>query len=215
MLAYAPRRDRRRASPATLGVIVAGHAIAIGLLMTARMDVSTTWKPDPTKITLIPEPKPPEPVPLKPQPPRPAPNSGIDTPPVIIPMPLPGPSVEPLPMPLPNPGPIIGQSVDPLPLPTPTPIPSTGPRFRTPADSVRPPYPDSKRAMEEEATLRLRLGIDVRGRVTSVAPVGRADQVFLEAARRHILRAWRYGPATEGGKAVASSTTVTLKFELD
>ncbi|HVL78018.1 MAG TPA: energy transducer TonB, partial [Sphingomicrobium sp.] len=62
---------------------------------------------------------------------------------------------------------------------------------------------------------RLRLAIDERGRVTSVEPVGSADPAFLEAARRHILARWRYRPATEDGRAVASSTVVSLRFELN
>ena len=41
----------------------------------------------------------------------------------------------------------------------------------------------------EEASLRLALTIDARGRVTAVEPVGAADPTFLAAARRHILRA--------------------------
>jgi periplasmic protein TonB len=69
--------------------------------------------------------------------------------------------------------------------------------------------------MDEEAVLRLRLSIDERGRVVAVEPLGRADPAFLAAARRHILRAWRYQPAMEGDRAIASSTVITLKFELD
>jgi len=63
--------------------------------------------------------------------------------------------------------------------------------------------------------LRLRLTIDERGRVIAVEPVGRADKVFLEAARRHLLAHWRYRPASEGGRAVTSSTVITLRFQLD
>ena len=88
-------------------------------------------------------------------------------------------------------------------------------RFITPADDVRPPYPDSKRQLGEEASLRLSLAIDARGRVTSVTPVGAADRAFLEAARRHILRHWRYSPASEGGSAIASTIVVTLTFTLE
>jgi protein TonB len=91
----------------------------------------------------------------------------------------------------------------------------TGPRFATPASALRPPYPQSKVAREEEAALKLRLTIDERGRVTAVEPVGTADPVFLEAARRHLLAKWRYKPATEGGRAVSSSTVITLRFELE
>ena len=90
-----------------------------------------------------------------------------------------------------------------------------GPRLLTPASQLKPPYPASKLLTEEEATLRLRLTIDERGRVIAVEPVGRADSVFLAAARRHLLGHWRYQPASEGGHAVSSSTVVTLRFQLD
>ena len=41
MLAYAAhRRPRRKLSPATLGLIIGAHAVALVLLVTARMDVT-------------------------------------------------------------------------------------------------------------------------------------------------------------------------------
>lgn len=46
-------------------------------------------------------------------------------------------------------------------------------------------------------------------------PPPAADPLFLAAARRHILKAWRYQPATEGGAAIGSTTTITLEFRLD
>lgn len=91
----------------------------------------------------------------------------------------------------------------------------TGPHFLTPEADIKPPYPQSKLRNEEEAVLRLKLTIDSRGRVTAVEPVGRADPVFLAAARRHIAARWRYRPATEDGRAIASSTVITLRFELN
>ena len=66
-----------------------------------------------------------------------------------------------------------------------------------------------------EAVLRLRLSIDERGRVVSVDPVGAADGAFLAAARRHLLAQWRYKPAMEGGRAVATSIVITLRFQLE
>jgi protein TonB len=89
-----------------------------------------------------------------------------------------------------------------------------GPRFATPADAVRPPYPASKIESDDEAVLKLKLSIDPRGRVVAVEPVGRADPAFLAAARRHLIAHWRYKPATEDGRAIASSTVITLRFEL-
>jgi protein TonB len=85
----------------------------------------------------------------------------------------------------------------------------------TPPQELRPPYPQAKLLAEEEATLRLRLAIDEQGRVVAVDPVGRADAIFLAAARRHLLAHWRYKPAMKDGRAVPSSITITLRFELD
>ena len=74
-----------------------------------------------------------------------------------------------------------------------------GPRLATNENALKPPYPLDMRRAEQEATLRLKLTIDPRGRVIAVDPVGPANPTFLEAARRHILKAWRYKPATEDG----------------
>ena len=54
-----------------------------------------------------------------------------------------------------------------------------------------------------------------RRHLLTVDPVGKVDPTFFEAARRHILKYWRYTPATENGQAVATSTTVSLDFQLD
>jgi protein TonB len=90
-----------------------------------------------------------------------------------------------------------------------------GPRPTTPESALRPPYPEAKRRLEQEAVLRLRLAIDDHGRVRSVESVGAADPMFLASARNHLIRHWRYAPATEGGRPVASSIVITLRFELD
>jgi protein TonB len=89
------------------------------------------------------------------------------------------------------------------------------PVLLTPESELRPPYPASKLASEQEATLRLRLTIDEHGRVTAVEPVGSADREFLESARRYMIGHWRYVPATQDGKPVSSTLIVTLRFELD
>jgi len=186
--------------------------------MTARMDLPVTWNPTVTKVKLIPEPQlPPETVPE----PQPEKESVIDQVPRLVPVPQPDrPSIEPAPLPLPLPLPLpgpgagagLGNAVEPVPTPQPV---RTGPHFRTPESLVKPPYPQQKLRMEEEAVLQLRLSIDERGRVVAVEPVGRADRSFLEAARRHIIAHWRYRPASEDGRAVASSTVITLRFEIE
>ena len=214
MLAYAPRPERRRLQPSALALIVGAHALAIMAVMSARMEV-TRERPPPTVVKTIPLPPEPKPDETEPKVEHPA-NQPLFAPrPLVPPLPLPDrPVVEPMPSP-PDPGPFIGNGMDTSPDPRPVPLVRTGPRFATPEWQIRPPYPEAKRRLAQEATLKLRLAIDERGRVVGVEPVGRADPAFAAAARRHILKAWRYQPAMEGSKAIASSTVVTLKFELD
>lgn len=207
--------------PKALLLIVGGHAALLAVAMSAKMDLPAKIIPTITKVTLIDPPKPPPPdQPMPPKQPSPPLDSAVDRPPPIIPVPpLNGPAVDPTPVPVPDPGDtVIGNAIvptpDPLPLPVPNPV-HTGPRFATPAELVKPPYPPSKLRTDEEAVLRLRLSIDQRGRVTAVEPVGSADRAFLDAARRHIIAKWRYTPATEDGRAVASSTVITLAFRIE
>jgi periplasmic protein TonB len=217
MLAYAidRRPPGRTASPRLLVLILAGHAAAIAAIMASRMDLPPIVRRDPTVVDFIPETPPPPPEPREQVEPRRSP-SHVDRPTSVLSLPSSdqapldhGPS-------LPDPGPMVGPDTMPTPDPLPTPvIVRRAARFVTPAEDVRPPYPESKRRLQQEASLRLALEIDARGRVTSVTAVGPADAEFLEAARRHILKRWRYRPASEDGSAVASRTVVTLRFELD
>ena len=209
-----PAFAARKRHPRALLLIVAAHAAALAAVMTAKMDLPMPFDPTITKVKLIPEQKaPPENPP--PQPKQDAIQPRIDQMPRVVPIPQPDvPALDlapPRPMPLPDPGPLIGPSIDP---PKPAPV-RTGPRFRTPESLMKPPYPQQKLRLDEEAVLRLRLGIDARGRVTSVEPVGSADPIFLGAARRHLIAHWRYQPATEDGRPVATSTVITLRFELE
>ena len=222
MLAYAapnPRPAGRAGSPGALALIVAGHAALIAAVMTARMDVVRLPPFDPIDIINIATPPPPPPDPqAKPEPMPQEPviqDSSIDHTPTIVDM---GQStaIEP------DRGPPIGDLIreigngtttiaDP---PQPAPVLS-GPRLATAGDALKPPYPTDKLRLEQEATLKLRLTIDARGRVVAIDPVGPADPSFLAAARRHILKVWRYKPATENGVAVQTTTVVNLSFRLE
>ena len=215
MLAYAPQPDRQRLSPTALTLIIAGHIAAIGAVMSAKMVIEREVD-RPIIVENIPIDKPPPPVdprPLKPDQPQ---NSSIDHPLTTVPPRDPVFTLQPTdPHPLPPVGELIGTGTSPLPpIPLDPPLIRTGPHLATAADSLRPPYPASKREAGDEANLRLKLTIDASGRVIAVDPVGRVDPTFFEAARRHILRAWHYQPAMEGAKAVSSVTTITLRFEL-
>lgn len=219
MLAYAAntRPLGRTESPRALALIIAGHAILLGALFMARTEIVRVIQ-DPTDIIFVKTPKPPPPPPTidEPRTPTHPIQTTLDRPDVIIPLPpQPGPFET---TKIPDFTPFAGDGADdpvtPYVPPKADPV-RTGPRFATRDDQLRPPYPLSKIRTEEEATLRLKLTIDSFGRVTAVDPVGSADPEFLAAARRHILRAWRYKPATEDGTAVSSTVVITLSFKLN
>lgn len=208
----APYADRSR-HPRALFLIIAGHAVLLAAVMAAKSDVVPRFIPTITKIDLIDETKRP---PENPPPPQPQQHeSRIDRPVTVVPIPQPTTDVTPVPIPLPIPDtrPVIDSGPVKV-VPAPEPV-RVGPRFVTPEYDVKPPYPQSKLRSQEEAVLQLRLTIDARGRVTAVDSVGSADPVFFAAARKHILAHWRYRAATEDGRAVATSTVVTLRFQLD
>ena len=219
MLAYAShRRPIRRIRPTTLMLIVGGHAVMLAAVMAIRAEVVGPRHDPPITIFTPIDPVPPPPIPTPPVKSQPT-TSTITTPPRQIVIQLPqGPLVVDPPDPVPT-NDTIGTAIEIKPLGNPlTVLPHvivrSGPRLLTSGAMIRPPYPDSKIRSEEEAVLRLRLAIGPDGRVTGVEPVGAADPAFLAAARAHLLRVWRYFPAKEGDRAVATSIVITLRFEL-
>ena len=221
MLAYAanaPRHAERRSSPNAMLTVIAAHVAVIAILMSARMDVRQHIFDPPT--TVVDVPLPPDPPPIPPQPtvdttPK---NGWIDHTTSPVPTPTLPPEVDTSAATTDDPGMLteVGTAGLPQVLPRPNPDPvKLGPQLLTPASELKPPYPQSKLLSEEEALLKLRLTIDERGRVTAVEPVGRADPVFLRAARQYLLAHWRYRPASEDGQTVRSSTMITLRFTLE
>jgi len=222
MLAYAAHTStpaRKTGSPKGLVLIIAGHAVLIAAVMTAKMDLAPGASRTITEIfnvPIVPPPPPPPTTVVKQQAHRQATQqSFIDDKTTIVNMGQSsqtqvdhGTDVRDI-FPVSGSGDLI--AIDP---PKHDPV-KVAARFNTPGSALRPPYPLDMRRIEEEATLKLRLTIDTRGRVTAVDPVGAANPSFLEAARRHIIRAWRYKPATEDGVAVPSSTVITLSFRLE
>jgi protein TonB len=219
MLAYAanaPRFADRRRSPKALLLIVGAHVAALAAVMTAKMDVAIT---DYVPIKLINVRMPPPPPVPSPPPPKSGPTkeqrpiSTVDQVPPLVTLDPVGPVFQDSPVKQPPLGPIAGTDyVPPPPIHPPVRVAAV---FSTPEWALKPPYPFEKRNAEEEATLKLRLSIDDRGRVVAVEPLGAVDPVFLSAARKHLIAKWRYRPATEDGRPVHSSTLVTLRFELE
>lgn len=220
MLAYAAGRPTvagRRQSPNAMLVIIGAHVALLAAVMSAKMDLSSKIARQPLVIDFIPAPRPPDPARIEPGTPRQPTQSTLDRADPIVPTPLPDRPVADATPSLPDIRDLIGPKVEPQPKvdPIPNPPAKAEARLLTPPSELKPPYPASKLASEEEAVLRLRLTIDERGRVVAVEPLGAADPAFLSAARRHLLARWRYGPASEGGRVVASTAVITLRFEIN
>jgi protein TonB len=197
--------------------VISVHVGLLAVVMSAKMDLPAGIKPPPIPIFWVP--KPTDPPPATTQTPRRTqqannqidhPRTDVTTPPITDDQGEPNTAQDT--------GVALGggatATVRDFRPPVLTPI-HHGPRLLTPASELKPPYPASKLLSEEEAILTLRLTIDDSGRVVAVDPVGRADRVFLDAARRHLIAHWRYQPATEDGRSIASSLTITLRFQLD
>jgi protein TonB len=221
MLAYAANRPipgKRQSSPNALLVVISVHVALLAVVMSAKMDLPHRIVDAPIGLIKIkPDPLPPPPINPPSTPnvqhtaaPLDNPQQNVQLPPTTNQTIDPGPTTIDL-------GPVAGAGAAVIPV-IPhmviTPI-HHDPRLLTPPSELKPPYPPSKLLSEEEAVLRLKLTIDGSGRVVGVEPVGPADRVFLDAARRHLIAHWRYQPATEDGRAVSSSMVITLRFELD
>jgi len=221
MLAYAASRPaivERQPHPNFLLGIIAAHVAVVALVMSAKMDLPTRVLGTTTEIFSVPIP--PEPTPL-PQPThpttKPSPQTQATRTDAEVKVPPIGGEALGTGEPDKGEGTLVaalGNGTLPV-LPPPHNIVRLGPELVTPPGELRPPYPVSKIMSEEEATLRLRLTIDEHGRVVAVDPVGKADRVFLQAARTYLIKHWRYRPASEDGSAVGSSTVITLTFQLD
>jgi protein TonB len=219
MLAYYASRPRvaaSRQSPNAMLAIIVGHVALVAVVMSAKMELPPRVFDPPIKIDLIHDDDPPPPADIRPEVPMPPRSSALDRPPPqVLTPPASAQTVDSNPL-LPNFDDLVGpRNVPPRTDPTPTLPVRVAARLLTAPSDLKPPYPPSKLASEEEAVLRLKLTIDERGRVIAVEPVGRADRAFLDSARRHLIAHWRYRPATEDGRAVSSSAVITLRFQLD
>ena len=219
MLAYAASRPvlvDRRPYPNAMLLIIGAHVAALALVMSAKMDLPRHLIPPITKVTFIKAPTPPPPIGVKSNPSHNEVETSIDHTNTKVPIP-PQNSTGIDPASKVDTGVLGGGGIIAIPaLPNIDPAPvKIGPQLLTAPSDLKPPYPQSKIDSGEEAMLTLKLKIDANGRVVAVDPVGRADPVFLEAARRHLVAHWRYKPATEDGRAVDSSAVITLHFQLD
>lgn len=221
MLAYAANRPlagKRQSSPHMMLLIVSVHVALLAALMSAKLEAPSGIDRKPISIWFDPPVTPPPPNKPQPRQPLQPKNQWIDHVKPQVPTARPDPVQVDTGGTTIDPGLIVGGGtslVPTIPQPMQTVPVHHDPRLLTPLSELKPPYPASKLASEEEASLKLRISIDEAGRVVAVDAVGYADREFLEAARRYMIAHWRYEPATDGGRAVPSTTTISLRFQLD
>ena len=110
------------------------------------------------------------------------------------------------------PGPVVAAPV--APVPAPKAIAPTPARALAGTHTI-PPYPELARRLGEQGTVELRISLDVTGAVSAVIVQRSSGSDRLDAAAVAWVRAhWRYRPATEGGKPVASSVLADVVFDL-
>ncbi|MBF0284184.1 MAG: energy transducer TonB, partial [Magnetococcales bacterium] len=97
---------------------------------------------------------------------------------------------------------------------------SAGPPDRLPdhrADYLRNPkphYPNFARRMGREGVVVLRVEVNAEGAATAVAIARSSGYPELDEAAREAVERWRFVPAQRGGKAVAETVEVPVRFRL-
>ncbi len=180
--------EQKRASPASLAVVIALHAAAITALALSKTEIVKDYI-KPTVIDFIPEKKDPPPEPERPAPDKPLPRQDVTYVTPIVQPPIQRPvDVE-----------IVERPLQEIALVVPPALPAR----------IDPP---AQPKVEPREPVRILIGAD--GRVKSVQRVKAASEAFFRATERQALRHWRFKPAMVDGKPVESSQTVTVHFQM-
>ena len=214
--------DQRPRSPSGLAIVIVAHVAAISALALSKMDVPTPEIIGPLKIRNIALPKDPPPLPPEPKVEpreipqhktvmtRPDPIVKTDAPPILD---LPKQQAVDITWVNTKIGPIDVPRDPPPPKPLPDPV-----RMEArldPRSELLPPYPDEEIRAEREGAVTIKVLIGTDGRVKRAEKVSAASDAFWRETYRHVLRNWRFKPATVDGRPVESSRTMTLRFVLD
>ncbi|HTT04920.1 MAG TPA: energy transducer TonB, partial [Steroidobacteraceae bacterium] len=93
------------------------------------------------------------------------------------------------------------------------PVPKVQPR-PTFIPDVNDYYPDSSRRNNEEGRALVNVCVDTRGRVATVKVSSSTGHPMLDEAALKVAKAFRFKPATQGGKPVDDCVSLPVKFVL-
>ena len=218
--------EQKSRSPTSLWLVLLLHGAAIAGVVMIKTQVLDDPDSQLKVVNIKPTPVPP------PDPPRPTPRA--DTP-------LPSPSVPSPPIPVirpPDPGPTVAagpptRHYDPTPagaavgaggagtaatipaVERPRPAPVRTEALFDGRGEQQPPYPAAEQRAEREGSVRVQVRIGANGRVLAVSRLSATSDAFWRATERHALSRWRFRPATEDGRPVESTKTLTVHFRLD
>ena len=213
--AYRPRQTAQQRI-AGITFIAALHAGAVYALLHAFGVVTITLPRPPIDGRVIPidptDPLPPPPPIPKFQPPPLDPPITPDIE-VTLTTPLPRAITE-VPIPAPTQPSVPEKNVASLDPPKPLPLTLTPARAIAATHTI-PDYPPVSRRLGEQGTLRLRLSIAADGSVSEAQIETSSGHSRLdEAAVQWVKAHWRYEPAREGTKTVASTAAAVVTFKL-
>ncbi len=93
------------------------------------------------------------------------------------------------------------------------PVPKIQPR-PTFVPDVNDYYPDASRRNNEEGRALVNVCVDPRGRVATVKVASSSGHPMLDDAALKVAKAFRFKPATQGGKPVEDCVSLPVKFVL-
>ena len=199
--------DTRKAHPAGLGLVVAGHVAVLAAIALAPPEAIQRINYINTIVESITEKAPPPPD-APPPPPRAEPRAQPTSVEQL------SKTADPTPILLTPPTQIQPQQIPPV-----EPVrsePVIVPPVIDPAAMARfqPDYPPEliRADIEGTATVRILIGSD--GRVKSIELVSATHPGFFEATRKQALRFWKFRPGTRDGIATESWRTMTVRFKI-
>lgn len=204
----------RTLSPQRIGgwsAALALHGFAFALLVMPPRALLPEARAEPTANPVLVEVRQPrEPLPV---PPPPKPPEFVRTAPVRTPQPVVAPTIvenaawsEPVEVQV-APGPELAD---------PAPVMSTQGAQIAYDHAPPPPYPRQAhvRGWEGDVLLRVRVGADGRPRAVEVERSS-GRRVLDQSAAKHVLRAWRFQPALQGGTPVEAWALVPISFRIE
>lgn len=221
-----PKGKGRAGGAATRGwvlcAVVLIHGLLLGFLATSRPLAAPSVAP-PILVSLI---APPQPAPVAApasQPPVPAAKPQPQRTTKAVPTPLRPPRLPAPPETLPSPPgdlPAAPGAATPAPptataTPSAAPEPASSPRFDAAYLNNKTPYPPLARRLKESGTVRLRVLVSPEGQAEKIELLSSSGSPRLDEGALQAVERWRFIPARQGDRPVASTVIVPIVYKLE